>query len=160
MRRLLAVVAVAAMAVVGCAEDVDVSRDEAIEVLVLDGVPRDRAVCIVDGATGVLSYAKLTGVEPEITSDELADLAGISAQCTVVDDTSAGVVSGDSGDLDTAEGGGLAVDIDAEVERLIASGLAPRLAECVGEALESAVDPSMVTIDESFITEAIRFCAP
>lgn len=156
--RRIVLSAVAALFAAGCGEDVDVGRDEAIEVLVLDGVSRDRAVCIVDGVDGIVSFEKVTGVDPDIDEDELADLAAVSAGCAVIDDSSAGVIGGDqdSGDID--EGGGIALDIDDEIERLIGGGLDPIVAECVRSALFAASDPAVAVESENFVTEAIRIC--
>ncbi|MEM9466150.1 MAG: hypothetical protein AAGA90_12295 [Actinomycetota bacterium] len=159
-RRGLATIALVATAAAGCAEDVSVSRNEAIEVLVLDGVSRERAECIVDGADGVLSFAKVTGVDAEISEDELADLARVSASCVFVDDTTAGVIGNDVAGLDEAEGGGLDVDIEAEIERLVSGGLGRTVAECVGFAISVSPDPAVAAASDSFLAEAIRSCEP
>ncbi len=148
-----------ALLLAACGEDVDVGRDEAIEVLVLDGVPRERAECIVDGLDGVVPFDKVTGVDPDISEDQLADLAGVSATCTVIDDTSAGIVGGGQSGGEIEEGGGVAVDIDAEVERLVSGGLDPMVGDCVRSALFAAADPAGAVESENFVTEAIRICS-
>ncbi len=142
-----------------CGEDVEVGRDEAIEVLVLDGVPRERAECIIDGADGVISLAKVTGVDTDITEDELTDLARVSASCVFIDDTSVGVIDDQPRELD-AEGAGIEFDIAAEVERLVSGGIAPAVAECVGIALSASPDPAAAAASDNFLTEAVRICEP
>ena len=126
MRRLFVAVAVMALAVVGCAEDVDVSRDEAIEVLVLDGVPRDRAVCIVDGIDGLVDLAKVTGVDPEINEDELADLASVSGSCVTSSDDTTSVIDANSPEaqLEISEGGGIEETIAERIATLAAAAAA------------------------------------
>lgn len=161
MRRLLAVVAVTATTVVGCAEDVDVSRDEAIEVLVLDGVPRDRAVCIVDGIDGLVDLAKVTGVDPEINEDELADLASVSGSCVTSSDDTASVIDANSPEaqLEISEGGGIEETIAERIETLVTGGLDPMVGECVGQAIAASSDPLASLANGNFITEAISVCS-
>lgn len=158
MRPLVGALATVSMLAAGCGEDVSVSRDEAIEVLVLDGVPRDRAACIVDGADGVIELAKVTGVDADISEDELADLAGISATCVFVDDTGAGVIDAQPEGLGEAEGGGLGIDTDTEIERLITGGFEPAVARCVVEVVLTAPEPSEAAANDTFIAEAARIC--
>ena len=157
--RLSVTVALVSAIAVGCGEDVDVSRDEAVEVLVLDGVARERAECIADGADGVLSFAKVTGVDTDIDEDELADLARISASCVFVDDT-AGIIGGESTSLEEQEGGGgVAFDVQEEMERLVSAGLAPSIAECVGAALVGSPDPATAAASDSFMAEVVQICS-
>lgn len=158
IRRIYVAMATTAILATGCGEEVTVSRDEAIEVLVLDGVPRDRAACIIDGADGVIPFARVTGVDTDISEDELTDLAGISAACVFVADTSAGVISGQAEGLGEAEGGGLGLDVDTEIERLITGGFEPAVARCVVEVVLSAPEPTEAAANDSFIAEASRIC--
>ncbi|MEM8707280.1 MAG: hypothetical protein AAGE98_12535 [Actinomycetota bacterium] len=160
MRRIGAALFVASVVFAGCAEDVDVSRDEAIEILVLDGVPRDRAVCIVDGVDGVVDLAKVTGVDPVINEDELADLAAASGMCTTAISDSSSIVDPDSPEaqLDVAEGGGITAEIDARVDALVTGGLDPAVGECVRSAIAASDDPAAALANANFLTEAIGVC--
>ncbi|MEO0492972.1 MAG: hypothetical protein AAF081_06120 [Actinomycetota bacterium] len=144
-----------------CAETVEVGRDEAVEVLVLDGVDRDRAVCIVDGIDGIVDLAKVTGVDPEITEDELADLASVSGSCTSPSEDGASIVDRGSPEaqLDIAEGGGITAEVEARVATLVTGGLDPVVGECVGAALLAADDPAAALANGNFITEAISVCS-
>ena len=161
MRRLLLLVVVGALALAACAEDVDVSRDEAIEILVLDGVPRDRAICIVDGVDGLIDLAKVTGVDPEIGEDDLADLASVSGSCTSSIEARSSVIDPDSPEvqLDVAEGGGIVADIEARIETLVTGGLDPIVGECVGSAILASADPEAALANANFLTEAIGVCS-
>lgn len=162
MRRCLTALAFA-LALTACTEDVDVSRDEAVEVLVLDGVPRSRAECIVDGIDGLVDFAKVTGVDPVINEDELADLASVSGSCVDESDRDAraGVLDGDAPEarLEVSEGGGIADAIAERVETLVTGGLDPIVGECVGSAIGASSDPSASLVNGNFITEAIRVCS-
>ena len=161
MARALAVVAAVALTVVGCTEDVDVSRDEAIEVLVLDGVPRERAVCIVDGIGGLVDLAKVTGVDPEIDEDELADLASVSGSCVTERGDTASVLDANSPEaqLEISEGGGISDAIADRIETLVTGGLDPMVGECVGQAIEASSDPLASLANGNFIAEAISVCS-
>ena len=158
-RRCSVVFAAAIVLATACSENVTVGRDEAIEVLVLDGVSRERARCIVDGVDGIVGLAKVTGIDPDLTEGELADLARVSSSCVFVDETSFEVVEGEPEELDEEEGD-LEFDIDAEVERLVNGGIAPEVAKCVGVALSVSSDPAIAADSDSFLTETLRICDP
>ena len=161
MRRTLVAVGIgAALLAGGCAEDVDVSRDEAIEVLVLDGVPRNRAVCIVDGVDGLVDLAKVTGVDPEINEDQLADLASVSGSCVTATSDGSTVLDSNSPEaqLDVSEGGGIDEAIAERMAALVTGGLDPIVGECVGQAIGASNDPVASLANGNFITEAISVC--
>ena len=159
-RRVIVALGFGALVLAGCSEDVDVSRDEAVEVLVLDGVDRDRAVCIVDGVDGQVAFARVTGVDPDITEDELATLATVSAGCVFDDGTDASVLDVDAPEaqLEISEGGGISADVDARIDALVTGGLDPQVADCVGSAVLASDDPAQALANPNFVTEAIRVC--
>ncbi|MEM9203692.1 MAG: hypothetical protein AAGC53_18785 [Actinomycetota bacterium] len=153
----VATIAVSLLAM-SCSSGVDVSRDEAVELLVLDGVPRERAVCIVDGINGEVSLAKITGVDPDMSDDELTSLATASSACVVLDPSTGVIGTGPAIDPDLSEGGELALDIDAEIERLIVGGIERSVGECVRAALYATPDPIAALESDNFVSEALRIC--
>lgn len=157
---VLAGVVVIAVVAASCADHVEVGRDEAIELLVIDGVPRDKAVCIVDQVSLDVDLARVTGVDPDITDRELAVLAAATAGCRIIDLDQPTVLDPDdptvAGEL--SEGGTLEGAVDERVDDLIMGGLAPSVARCVGEAILASADPATAVMSDTYVGEAIRVC--
>lgn len=65
-----------------CGRSTTLGPVEAVEVMVLDGIDRGRAVCIVDALDDDLDLAKVSGLEVDLDDDELQLLAATSAQRT------------------------------------------------------------------------------
>ncbi|MDG2026095.1 MAG: hypothetical protein P8J50_03235 [Acidimicrobiales bacterium] len=63
-----------------CGRSTTLGPVEAVEVMVLDGIDRGRAVCIVDALDDDLDLAKVSGLEVDL-DDERQLLAATSAQC-------------------------------------------------------------------------------
>lgn len=145
------------LGLVGCADDVEVGRDEAIEILVLDGIERDKAVCIVDRIEGDVALERLTGVDPNITDEELATVAAVTAGCRIVGDENPTIVE-DEPFGGRVEGGLIDVAVDERVDDLITGGLAPEVALCVGAAISGSSEPGAMVDDDNFVAEAIRVC--
>ena len=154
--RIAAFAIVVGLGFSACADDVEVGRDEAIEILVLDGIERDKAVCIVDRIEGEVALERLTGVDPEITDDELATVAAVTAGCRIVGDENPTVVEDEPGGR--VEGGLVDAAVDERVDDLITGGLAPEVALCVGNAIRGSSDPGTLVDDANFVAEAIRVC--
>ena len=160
MRRLAGLILVVGLGVTACSDDVEVGREEAIELLVLDGVERDKAVCIVDRIRADVDLARVTGVDPSITEDELAQLAAVTAGCRIVGDEQPTVVDDDSSfGPGILEGGSVDEMVEARVDDLMTGGLAPAVARCAGAAILASSDPAENLDDETFVAEAIRICS-
>ena len=154
--RVATLVVVLALGFSACADDVKVRRDEAIEILVLDGIEREKAACIVDRIEGDVALERLTGIDPEITDEELATIAAVTAGCRIVGDETPTVVEDEPGGR--VEGGLVDVAVDERVDDLITGGLAPEVALCVGAAILGSSDPGTLVDDDNFVAEAIRVC--
>lgn len=155
--RVACALVVAGLVAGGCADDVEVGRDEAIEILVLDGIERDKAACIVDRIDGDVALERLTGVDPEITDAELATVASVTASCRIVGDETPTVVE-DEPAGGRVEGGLVDVAVEQRVDDLITGGLDPVVALCVGSAILGSSEPESMVDDENFVAEAIRVC--
>lgn len=149
---LAAPVIVVAMMASSCARSVTLGYEEAIEVMVLDGVDRTRATCIVSVLDGQLALAKVTGLEVGLEDDELELLAVTSAACAPALAAPGGVVGGPPLNEATiaAEQAALdaAVDVETEVYRMVDEGLDPTLAECLIVELSVFPEPSEIFDDE------------
>ena len=154
--RVATLVVVLALGFSACADDVKVRRDDAIEILVLDGIEREKAACIVDRIEGDVALERLTGIDPEITDEELATIAAVTAGCRIVGDETPTVVDDEPGGR--VEGGLVDVAVDERVDDLITGGLAPEVALCVGAAILASSDPGTLVDDDNFVAEAIRVC--
>lgn len=160
MRRVAGLILVVGLGVSACGDDVAVGREEAIELLVLDGVERDKAVCIVDRIRADVDLALVTGVDPAITENELAQLAAVTAGCRIVGDELPTVVDdGGSFSPGLLEGGSVEEMVEARIDDLMTGGLAPEVARCAGAAILASSDPAQNLDDETFVAEAIRICA-
>ena len=155
--RIVALALVVGLALAGCADDVEVGRDEAIEILVLDGIERDKAVCIVDRIEGDVAFERLTGVDPDITDEELETIAAVTAGCRIVGDETPTIVE-DEPVGGRVEGGLIDVAVEDRVDDLITGGLAPEVAMCVGAAIRGSSEPAAMVDDDNFVAEAIRVC--
>ena len=150
---LAAVLVVISLLGPSCARSVTLGYEEAVEVLVLDGVDRARADCIVSALDGELDLAKVTGLDVDLDDDELALLASTSSRCAPALATTGGVVAGPSsaGSALEAEPDGPVFDIDAEVQRLDEEGLDPTIVDCLVVRLRASPDPA------GFFADAVRF---
>ena len=160
MRHLVGLVLVVGLGVTACSDDVEVGREEAIELLVLDGVERDKAVCIVDRIRADVDLARVTGVDPAISDDELAQLAAVTAGCRIVGEEQPTVIDDDSSfGPGLLEGGSVDELVEERVADLTTGGLAPAVARCTGAAILASSDPAENLDDETFVAEAIRICS-
>ena len=119
--------------------------------LVLDGVSRERARCIVDGVDGIVGLAKVTGIDPDLTEGELADLARVSSSCVFVDQPRANRKNSTRRKVISSS--------TSTLERLVNGGIAPEVAKCVGVALSVSSDPA-IAADSDSCTETLRICDP
>ena len=132
-----------------CARSVALGYEEAVEVLVLDGVDRARATCIVAALDGELDLAKVTGLEVDLDDEELAVLASTSSACAPALAATAGVVGGSQlaeASLE-AELGASVIEVETEVYRMVEEGLDPTIADCLIVRLRDHPDPAVVFAD-------------
>lgn len=144
-----------------CARSVTLGYEEAIEVMVLDGVDRARATCIVSALEHDVELAKITGLDVDLTDEELAVLASTSARCAPALAATGGVVGGSLlgepwlGEIPGETG---PVDADAAVYRMVEEGLDPTLADCLIVALEVYPDPAEILADDVRFSGMIVDC--
>ncbi|GEM_PF-2545159 len=151
--------ALTGLAASACAGGVNVSDDEAVEILVLDGVVREEASCIVDSIDHTMDLAAVTGVSGTLSESDLSRLAAIAATCRVPVDFGGGS-TGDEPEvaLEVSEGGGTDEAIDAAIDGLLAGGLDRQIAECVRAIVSAADNPVAMVANPEFLAEAIRLC--
>jgi hypothetical protein len=134
-----------------CARSVTLGYEEAIEVMVLDGVDRARATCIVSSLEEELDLAKVTGLDIDLDEGELAALAAASSRCAPALAAVGGVVGGSpliETSLAEELGDGVAVDVQAEIYRMVEEGLDPTLADCLIVGLSVYPEPADVLADD------------
>lgn len=155
-------VVLVALVASSCARSVTLGYEEAIEVMVLDGVDRTRANCIVSALDGELDLAKVTGLDVELAEDELALLATTSSRCAPVLATSGGVVGGlpltgatVGEDVGGSDG---VIDVESEVFGMVQQGLDPTIADCVIVRLSVYPDPGEVLADDLRFSEIVVDC--
>jgi hypothetical protein len=152
--------AMAALLGVSCARSVTLGSEEAVEVLVLDGIDRARATCIVSALEGELDLAKVTGLDVDLDEDELAVLAETSSRCAPALGASAGVVGGPSvteEDLE-AELQVPVIDVETEVYRMVAEGLDPTIADCLIVRLGDFPEPAAILTDDVLFSGIVVDC--
>ncbi len=150
-----------ALIVASCSRGTSLGPEEAVEILVLDGVDRAKAVCIIESLEGAVDLEKVTGVRTDIEDEEIAVLAQATAACSRESSTGdSGVVEGAglADQLDLLEPPDDVFDIDSRVDALVVGGLDPVVAECLRAALHAAPDPELVIEDDEFLVEVIRIC--
>jgi hypothetical protein len=147
---LLVIVALLASS---CARPETLGPSEAVEVMVLDGVDRGRAVCVVDALYGQLDLAKVTGLAVDLNDDELALLASSAAACSPAQGAAGFVVGADTNpdevDAEVAAEN-TARDIENHVNALIAGGLEVAVGNCLMATLGTLADPQDL-FDDTFV---------
>lgn len=153
---LLALVALLASA---CSRATTLGPEEAVEVMVLEGVDRSRALCVVRILDGQLELAKIAGITVDLTEEELALLSTTSSVCAPAYGTGGGVLGGSS-DLTEAmvaqqnAAARTREDLDSEVFALVDAGLDRSIALCLVSKLRVIDDPQEVLDD---VAELARF---
>jgi len=152
-----------ALVATSCARSVTLGYEEAIEVMVLDGTDRARAACIVSALDGRIALDKVTGLNVDLSDDELDLLATMSSRCAPALAVTGGVVGGApisesvvAAEMAAAEAED--VDVETEVYRMVAEGLDPTLAECLIVGLSIYPDPAEVFADELRLSGEIVDC--
>ncbi|MFQ5558227.1 MAG: hypothetical protein ACE5GB_12065 [Acidimicrobiales bacterium] len=149
----------AALLVGACGQGPDgPGRAEAVELLVLDGLDRAVADCVVSRVEGVLDLAEVTGVSEGLDQEELGVLLEASSACRPVA-ADLGHPVGGSADLDDLEApleGG--PDVDDLIAELLRGGLDPELVVCVAESLAGSSGAPQASSGDELIVEAVRIC--
>lgn len=145
-----------------CSRSVTLGYEEAVEVMVLDGVDRARAACIVSVLDGELELAKVTGLDVDLSDDELSLLAATSSRCAPALAAPGGIVGGapiDEASIAAAIAAAEAeVDIDTAVYRMVEEGLDPTIAECLIVRLAGSFDPAEVLADDVRLSSVVVDC--
>jgi len=153
---------VVALLTSSCSRSVTLGYEEAVEVMVLDGIDRSRASCIVSALDGQLELAKITGLDVDLSDDELRLLASTSGRCAPALAAAGGIVGGapiDEASIAAANAAAAAeVDIDTAVYRMVEEGLDPTIAECLIVRLAGSLDPSAVLADEVQLSGIVVDC--
>ena len=156
MVRIVAVALAALVVGSSCGRGEDLGIDEAVEILVIDGLDRRQAECVVAGLDGRLDLEKVTGVDADLDDAELALLGTSSAACAPAVPETGGVADDVTPEdllLDPEP-----VDVDTLVDELVAGGMTPALAACVGEQVVHSPDADHAATDEVFLAEALLAC--
>jgi hypothetical protein len=139
-----------------CGRGDSLGSEEAVEILVLDGIERRRAECIVTSLDGALDLEKVTGLDTDLDDSELVLLSEASASCvSAIPDT--GGVTGEAPAEDLLLTEPL-VDIEAVVADLVVGGVDAEVAACVGELVTAAVDQFSAAGDEGFLANSLLTC--
>lgn len=145
-----------------CARAETLGYEAAIEVMVLDGVDRDRATCIVSALEGELPLAKVTGLDLGLDDAELSLLAATSARCAPALPTAGLVAEAGSGQAALPGPSGATADptsqVRAEIDRMVRQGLEPSVADCVTVRLDGFADPAAVLQDPLRVSEIVVDC--
>lgn len=154
----------ACLVVTSCARGGGIGGEEAVELLVLDGLERRVAECVVTMVKNELELPEVTGVSGSLDSDELQILLEASAACRPAAGVSSeGTFGGPSlsTDLDALE------LLDSEMELLDATevvadlmrgGYDPDLTICVANTLFQAPDAAIAVTDETRQLDAMLAC--
>jgi len=153
---LAAVVLVALMAG-ACSRGSELGPKEAVEILVIDGIDRGQAVCMVSDLVGKMPLEKVTGINTNLSSEEIATLAASSAACKLPIAGGGGVVGG-TDPASQLEGGGLAPDRSKLVADLVRGGMDPVVAGCLADSTLAAADPVAALGDEQYRANALLEC--
>jgi len=153
----LAVMVLMAVLVGSCSRGSELGPNDAVEILVIDGIDRAQAVCMVSDLAGKISLEKITGVDTTLSAEEIATLAASSAACKLPLVGGGGVVSGtDPGNQ--LEGGGLMPDRSRLVSDLVRGGMDPVIAECLADSTLAAPDPVAALGDKQYRAKALLEC--
>ncbi len=130
------VIVITALLGAACSRGSGLGPAEAVEILVLDGLARAEAICLVDEIGDDLDLAEVTGVEGDLDSEELMVLFEASRRCQPTAGASGGIVGSldelsELGDLELVED----IDVEGVVAELFRGGLDPELAVCVATGL-------------------------
>ncbi len=147
-----------AVAIPSCSRGTVLGDNEAIEILVLDGVERPKAECIISSLDGAIDLERVTGISPDLTDNEIALLARTSATCAIEVEGSDAVNSGPGLPEEPDDLERLPADVDERIDGLVAGGLNPVLAECLRAAVMATPDPAIAVADFVFLSEAILIC--
>lgn len=154
---------VVALVVTSCARSVTLGHEEAVEVMVLDGVSRGQADCVVSALDGQLGLEKITGLDVNLSDDELTLLGDTSARCTPLMAVSAGVLTTGQpmDEFSIAQQDGLVggdLSLDDVVLKMIADGLEADIGDCLLVELELAPDSEVVLADLAALSRMISGC--
>lgn len=154
-----ALILVVAVLGAGCSRSSGLAPDDAVEILVIDGLARSEAECLVSELSGELSLAEVTGLEGDLDSDELSVLYEASRRCQPAAAAGAGGVlgAGTLAELDAIEGRD-EVDVEAMVAELLLGGLEPDVAVCVVSSLLAEPDAVSAIEDETRRIDAVVAC--
>jgi hypothetical protein len=124
-----------------CARSVSLGRKEAVEVMVLDGVNRGQVDCVMAALDSQVGLEKITGLDVNLSDDELTLLGDASARCAALMAAGAGVLITRQPldefaivQQDGLTGGDLSLD-DVVLE-MIAEGLEADIGDCLLVELE------------------------
>jgi len=140
-----------------CSRGNKLDPSEAVEILVIDGVDRAQAVCLISDLAGKIPLEKVTGVDTDLTAEQIDTLAASSAACKVPITGGGGVVGG----VDPAsqlEGAGPSPDRNALVVDLVRGGMDPAVAGCLADATLGAPDPVAALADDQYRAKALLEC--
>ncbi len=141
-----------------CSRGTVLGDAEAVEILVLDGIERPKAECIISSLDGAIDLERVTGVSSGLTDNEIALLARTSAACAAEVEGSDAVISGPGLPEEPNDLERLPADVDERIDGLVAGGLDPVLAECLRSAVMATPDPAIAVADFVFLSEAILIC--
>lgn len=150
-----------ALVVGACGRADTLGPEEAVEVMVLDGIDRGRAICIVETVGADIDLAKVSGLEVGLTDDELRLLAGTSAQCAPALALNGPVVLGQQPLDEAAVAASLAETneaLDAGVARLVDDGLEYVVGQCLAGRIDAMDDPHAAFADLTVRAEMIVEC--
>jgi len=143
-----------------CSRGSDLTVDDAIEILVFDGVRRDQAACIVTKIGDDVSLEKLTGVDAELADEHIEIISAASASCAVEPTGDLGGVIGGEQIADELER--LTADIEAiiqvRIDELVVGGLDPVEAECLRLATLGEEDPLAAASDLEYLSDVLVLC--
>lgn len=155
--RFLPVVLVLAGLLAGaCSRGNELGPKEAVEILVIDGVDRAQAECMVSDLAEKIPLEKVTGIDTDLSDQEIAELAASSAACQPPIAGGEGVVGGDEppGQLE----GDLVPDRTQLMADLLRGGMDPDTASCLADATLAAPDPVAALADEQYRANALLEC--
>jgi len=153
----VAAVVLLALLAGACSRGSELGPTEAVEILVIDGVDRVQAVCMVSDLAGKMPLEKVTGVNTDLSAEEIATLAASSAACKLPMAGGGGVVGG-SDPVGQLEGGGLVPDRSQLVADLVRGGMDPVVAGCLADSTLASVDPVAALGDEQYRANALLEC--
>jgi len=160
-RTLLALAVCVSILASTCARGSHFGSDDAVEILVLDGMSREEATCLVNAVEGDLDLAEVTGVSGDLDSGELEALFHASRGCQPVTRAGTGGTIGgsfdDLGDLEELDEAG-DIDVEGVVADLLLGGLDPEIAVCVASILLADSDPTLAVSDDDRKLDAIVAC--